>query len=161
MAIRLAINGYGRIGRCVLRALYESDHHPGMQVVAINEPADLQTIAHLTKYDSTHGRFPAEVATGNASLTINGDVIAVSHHEQLQATDWSAQQVDLVLECTGHYAEESELQQHLQAGTEKVLLSQPGIAPIKPIVMGLNEQAVTAQDSILSAASCTSNCITG
>ncbi|WP_085757822.1 type I glyceraldehyde-3-phosphate dehydrogenase [Oceanicoccus sagamiensis] len=158
--IRIAINGYGRIGRCVLRALYESGHHPAMQVVAINEPADLATIAHLTKYDSTHGRFPATVATGENSLLINGDNIAVSHHDSLEALDWSEQEPDLVLECTGHYALETELKTHLAAGANKVLLSQPGMAPIKPIVMGLNQQAVTEAQQILSAASCTSNCIT-
>ncbi|MCP3908920.1 MAG: erythrose-4-phosphate dehydrogenase [Oceanicoccus sp.] len=159
-AIRIAINGYGRIGRCVLRALYESGHHPAMQVVAINEPADLATIAHLTKYDSTHGRFPASVETDGSNLLVNGDVIAVSHHDDLAAIDWSAAKPDLVLECTGHFALEQELKTHLAAGANKVLLSQPGMAPIKPIVMGLNQQSITPQEQILSAASCTSNCIT-
>ncbi len=158
--IRIAINGYGRIGRCVLRALYESDHHPAMQVVAINEPADLATIAHLTKYDSTHGRFPASVSIDSSNLLVNGDVIAVSHHDSLETVDWSVSQPDLVLECTGHYALQAELQAHLDAGAKKVLLSQPGMAPIKPIVMGLNQQSITKQQQILSAASCTSNCIT-
>ena len=158
--IRIAINGYGRIGRCVLRALYESDHHPAMQVVAINEPADLATIAHLTKYDSTHGRFPATVEIDGSHLLINDDVIAVSHHESLDNVDWSVSQPDIVLECTGHYTLEAELQMHLAAGADKVLLSQPGMAPIKPIVMGLNQQLLSSQQPILSAASCTSNCIT-
>lgn len=158
--IRIAINGYGRIGRCVLRALYESDHHLAMQVVAINEPADLATIAHLTKYDSTHGRFPATVEIDGSHLLINDDVIAVSHHENLDKVDWSVSQPDIVLECTGHYTLETELQMHLAAGADKVLLSQPGMAPIKPIVMGLNQQLITPQQQILSAASCTSNCIT-
>lgn len=158
--IRIAINGYGRIGRCVLRALYESGHYPAMQVVAINEPAELATIAHLTKYDSTHGRFPAVVETDSTHLLINDDVIAVSHHDSLDTVDWSVSQPDLVLECTGQYELEAELQMHLAAGAKKVLLSQPGMAPIKPIVMGLNQQLVTPQQQILSAASCTSNCIT-
>ncbi len=83
--IRLAINGYGRIGRCVLRALYESGYREQLQVVAINEPADLATIVHLTKYDSTHGRFPAEVSGSDGVIRVNGDVIQVSHHQQLDA----------------------------------------------------------------------------
>jgi glyceraldehyde-3-phosphate dehydrogenase type I len=162
--IRLAINGYGRIGRCVLRALYESDYHQQMRVVAINEPADLTTIAHLTKYDSTHGRFPAKVGIEGESLRVNGDVIAVTHHETLAALDWqqyqqAGQPIDVVLECSGQFDREEDLQQHIQQGAGRVLLSQPGTVPIKPIVRGINQQALTAQDRIASAASCTSNCI--
>ena len=158
--IRLAINGYGRIGRCVLRALYESDYRQHMQVVAINEPADLATIVHLTKYDSTHGRFPATVKGVTSGLQIDDDIIAVSHKERLQELDWSSHQVDLVLECSGCYDNLDQLQQHLQRGANKVLLSQPGTAPIKPIVWGINQSSLSAADTIVSAASCTSNCIT-
>ena len=158
--IRLAINGYGRIGRCVLRALYESGQRQHMQVVAINEPADLATIAHLTKYDSTHGRFPAEVSGQDDALLVNGDRIAISHHDSLQALDWRVHHVDLVLECTGQFGAQSDLEQHLEAGAQRVLLSQPGEHQLKTIVMGLNQHSLSAQDRIISAASCTSNGIT-
>ena len=157
--IRLAINGYGRIGRCVLRALYESEHHQQMQVVAINEPAELATIAHLTKYDSTHGRFPAKVVAVDGGLQINGDTIAVTHHKSLSALDWSAHEVDLVMECSGLYASAGDLQQHRQRGAKRVLLSQPGDASVKAIVWGINQQDLSLADTVASAASCTSNCI--
>ncbi|MEE8059135.1 MAG: glyceraldehyde 3-phosphate dehydrogenase NAD-binding domain-containing protein [Pseudomonadales bacterium] len=158
--IRLAINGYGRIGRCALRALYEADYRQHMQVVAINEPAELTTIVHLTKYDSTHGRFPAQVTAVGDGLRVNGDTIAVSHHKHLSELDWSVHEIDLVLECTGRYAKIADLQQHLQRGATKVLLSQPGDSSVKAIVWGINQQTLSAADRIASAASCTSNCIT-
>lgn len=157
--IRLAINGYGRIGRCVLRALYESGYRDKMQVVAINEPADLATIVHLTKYDSTHGRFPAEVSGGDGVLRVNGDVIAISHHQQLQDLPWADAAIDVVLECSGHYDRLDQLQLHCQAGAARVLLSQPGEAAIKALVYGVNEQSLDRGDTVAAAASCTSNCI--
>lgn len=159
--LRLAINGYGRIGRCVVRALYESDYHRQMQVVAINEPANLATIAHLTQYDSTHGRFPASVtATSEGLLQVGDHAIAVSHHGQLADLDWSRAAVDVVLDCSGQYTGLEQLQLHRQRGARKVLLSQPGTAPIKPIVLGVNQACLSADDDIVSAASCTSNCVT-
>lgn len=162
--IRLAINGYGRIGRCVLRALYESGYRQQMQVVAINEPADLATIVHLTKYDSTHGRFPATVSAVDQCLMVNGDSIAVTHYETLDEIDWQsgpqAAAIDVVLECSGHYEHEADLLRHVQQGARRVLLSHPGSAPLKPIVCGINQSILTAEDVIASAASCTSNCIT-
>lgn len=157
--IRLAINGYGRIGRCVLRALYEGGYREHMQVVAINEPADLATIVHLTKYDSTHGRFKADINTQAGSLVVNGDNIAISHHQRLEQLPWQQQQVDLVLECSGQYAELSSLEKHLACGAKKVLLSQPGEASIQALIYGVNHQLLKASDHIASAASCTSNCI--
>src|SRR5688572_116242 len=100
--IRLAINGYGRIGRSALRALYEGAHRERMRVVAINEPADLNTIAHLTKYDTTHGRFAGSVDIDGAGLRINGDSIAVTHHSNLADLIW--RDIDVVLECSGEYS---------------------------------------------------------
>lgn len=155
--LRLAINGYGRIGRSVLRALYESDYRQSMRVVAINEPADLNTIVHLTKYDSTHGRFPGRVAALDDGIQVNDDRIQVSHYDTLEALSWEDQDIDLVLECSGIYNTADELQQHLLQGARRVLLSQPGLAPLKPIVWGINQQALSADDRVASAASCTSN----
>lgn len=155
--IRLAINGYGRIGRCVLRALYESSHREHMQVVAINEPADLATIVHLTKYDTTHGRFPGRVAAAGDNLQINDDVIAVSHRQATEGLPWRTHAVDVVLECSGRYCDYRHLAAHLEQGAEKVLLSQPGEHRLRAVVWGLNQHALAADDRIVSAASCTSN----
>ncbi|MGL6161390.1 type I glyceraldehyde-3-phosphate dehydrogenase [Microbulbifer sp.] len=169
MPVRLAINGYGRIGRCVLRALYESGSRDRLQIVAINELADCATIAHLTKYDSVHGRFSGEVSTlpspsgrgagGEGILVINGDPIAVTHREHLEDLDWSAQQVDIVLECTGSFSERERAELHLKAGAKKVLFSQPASRDVDAtIVYGVNDNTLTGDEKIISAASCTTNC---
>lgn len=157
--LRLAINGYGRIGRCVLRALYEGAHRETMRVVAINEPADLNTIAHLTKYDTTHGRFPGGVNIDGQTLRVDGDEIAVSHETGLTALNWRDRDVDLVLECSGAYTTLQQLQGHLDAGAARVLLSQPGVSDIPVVVYGINETALSGDATIVSAASCTTNCI--
>ncbi len=155
--IRLAINGYGRIGRCVLRALYESEHRQRMQIVAINEPADLATIVHLTKYDSTHGRFPGKVSMCDNSLVVDGDRIAVTHHTDLAELMWHG--VDLVLECSGGFDTRDELATHLEQGASYALLSQPGEPNIPAIVYGINDEQLSPEVVIASAASCTTNCI--
>lgn len=155
--LKVAINGYGRIGRCALRALYEGAHRARMQIVAINEPADLNTIAHLTKYDTTHGRFPGNVSIDNGQLRIDGDVIGVTHATAITELAW--RDIDVVLECSGEYAAPQQLQQHLRAGAKQVLLSQPGVNDIPAVVYGVNEASIGAADKIVSAASCTTNCI--
>lgn len=158
--VRVAINGYGRIGRCVLRALYETGRSAQFKVVAINEPADRETIAHLTKYDSTHGKFSADVSLGDEQIVINGDPIALSHHQNLDDLPWAQLDIDVVLECTGLYTAPEDLQKHLDHGAKKVLLSQPGDASLKTIVYGVNDDALDkSSDKLVSAASCTSNCI--
>lgn len=157
--IRIAINGYGRIGRCVLRALHESGHRDQIKLVAINEPADLATIGHLTRYDSTHGRFPGAVAVEGNCLHINRDTIAVSHIEALDELPWHDQGIDVVLECSGLYRHLAELEQHLQQGAGKVLLSQPGEHELKAVVWGLNQTTLSGEDRVVSAASCTSNAV--
>lgn len=155
--LRLAINGYGRIGRCVLRALYESGYREQMQIVAINEPADLDTIVHLTRYDTTHGRFVGQVAKGGASLIVNDDVIAVSHSEDVRELDWGRHNIDVVLECSGIPASYAALEGHLQQGARHVLLSQPGEAGIPVVVFGLNHHRLNSETRIYSNASCTTN----
>lgn len=160
MSYRIAINGYGRIGRCVLRALYESPHYQGLQIVAINEPADLETIAHLTKYDSTHGRFSGEVEMLAGGLRINGDLIKVTHHSELQNLPWKEQNIDLVLECSGIFSDRASAQQHLDRGAKRVLFSQPAEADVDAtIVFGINDEQIKSTDRIISNASCTTNCI--
>jgi erythrose-4-phosphate dehydrogenase len=159
VTLRLAINGYGRIGRCALRALYESERRGQMQVVAINELADLATIVHLTKYDTTHGRFPGTVAVEGDNLAINGDTIAISHHAGLDALPWAALDIDVVLECSGVWTEPAQLAGHLQSGAKRVVLSQPGAADIPVFVYGINHAELQPWQTLISTASCTTNCI--
>lgn len=154
---RIAINGYGRIGRSVLRAIYECGYREHFQVVAINEPADLATITHLTKYDSTHGRFNARIFSDGDALCVNDDVINVTHIKSINELQWD--DIDLVIDSSGRYAQESELHTHLKQGAKRVLLSQPGEPSIKAIVFGINHSAISSHDHILSAASCTTNAI--
>ena len=153
---RLAINGYGRIGRSVLRALHASPFRADMQIVAINEPADSETICHLTRFDSTHGRFAGTVALQDEQLIIDQQAIALSHHTQVSDIRWP--DVDLVLECSGAFSDRATAEQHLQAGARKVLFSQPAHADVDlTVVYGVNHQQLTATDTILSNASCTTN----
>jgi len=160
MTVRVAINGYGRIGRCVLRALYESGARDQLQVVAINELADCKTIAHLTKYDSTHGRFPGEVSVEDDWLTIDSDAIRVLHREHIADLPWSELGVDLVLECTGTFGDRATAQQHIYGGGKRVLFSQPAQADIDAtIVYGINEDSLDGSETIISNASCTTNCV--
>lgn len=154
--IRLAINGYGRIGRSVLRALYESGLSD-MRIVAINEPADSETIAHLTQYDSTHGRFACNVKLlNNAQLQVNNDVIALSHFTQVSDIQWP--DVDIVLECSGSFKDRATAELHLRNGAKKVLFSQPAEADVDAtVVFGVNHTAIQPQHNIISNASCTTN----
>ncbi len=157
--IRLAINGYGRIGRSVLRALYEGERRDQMQVVAINELADANTAAHLTRYDSTHGRFPYRVALDGERLLIDGDVIELYRQAHIEQLDWAGVGVDVVLECSGVLADRKNAQQHLLQGASKVLFSQPAQAADvdATIVYGINHQLLKPEQRIVSAASCTTN----
>ena len=155
--VRLAINGYGRIGRSVLRALYERDLQGTLQVVGINEPADLATIAHLTRYDSTHGRFLWPVSVAGEELVIAGETIRVSHGCQPDQLPWAELGIDLVLDCSGQHHCSRSLAGHLQAGAGRVLLSNPGEDALPAIVYGINHQLLSADQRIVSAASCTTN----
>lgn len=160
MATRIAINGYGRIGRSVLRALFESDSHDSLQVVAINELADCKTIAHLTKYDSTHGRFGGDVSVHQDTMTVNGHSISILHCEAVEQLPWSELNIDIVLECTGTFSDRLTAEKHLQAGARHVLFSQPAQADVDAtIVYGVNEHLLTGEERIVSNASCTTNCI--
>ena len=165
MTVRLAINGFGRIGRCLLRALVESSatkrESDDITLVAINELADLPTMAYLTKFDSTHGRFPGEVKQlGSHALGVNGREVHVSHIEAPSQLPWNQLEVDLVLECTGTFTSREIAAEHLAAGASKVLFSQPATADVDAtIVRGINEHILKAEHEIVSAASCTTNCI--
>lgn len=158
--LRLAINGYGRIGRSVLRALHESPLETGLQVVAINELADARTILHLTRYDSTHGRFAGILAGDDDHLWVNEQAITLLRRPAIGDLPWSELGVDLVLECTGAFSDRATAELHLQQGASKVLFSQPAEADVDAtVVFGVNHHALQAQHRIASNASCTTNAI--
>lgn len=157
--LRLAINGYGRIGRCVLRALFEAGLQDRLQIVAINELADCKTIAHLTKYDSTHGRFPGAVSVANDRLHIDGHSIQVLHCKRITDLPWAELGVDLVFECTGAFSDRATAQLHIDQGAKRVLFSQPAEPDVDAtIVYGVNEHELSREHTIVSNASCTTNC---
>ena len=156
--IRLAINGYGRIGRSVLRALQESPRRRSLSIVAINEIADAATVLHLTRYDSTHGRFPGEVAGDADALQVDGRRIALLREPVLERLDWSRHDVDVVLECTGAFSDRATAQRHLEAGAGRVLFSQPAQADVDAtVVYGVNHGLLRRVHRIVSNASCTTN----
>lgn len=158
--IRIAINGYGRIGRSVLRALYESELQDQIKVVAINEPADIKTIAHLTRYDSTHGRFLADVEVRDDSLSINGESIEIFHIDKLDQLPWKNLDIDVVLECSGSFSDRLSAEKHLESGAKRVLFSQPAESDVDAtIVYGFNHQTLTGNETIISSASCSTNCV--
>lgn len=155
---RLAINGFGRIGRSVLRALCESGRGSELAVVAINEPADLATMVHLTRYDSTHGRFPGRVDGGDGCLLVNGHTIVATHHMRHSDIDWGAAAVDVVLECSGSFSSRTGAEHHLRNGAGAVLFSQPADPDVDAtIVYGVNHNELAPGHRVISAGSCTSN----
>jgi len=157
---RLAINGYGRIGRCFLRALLESPVAHPLQVVAINEPANLDSMAYLTRYDSTHGRFPGLVEAVDGKLLIDNHAIRVSHARTPEEVDW--RDIDLVVECSGAYGRRNELTRFIDAGAPRLLLSHPGASADDvdaTIIAGINQDSLTGNEHLVSAASCTTNAI--
>ena len=158
--IRVAINGYGRIGRSVLRAVYESQLQDQIKIVAINEPADSKTIAHLTRYDSTHGRFLADIEVSEHALTIFSDRIDIFHVHRLKQLPWAELEVDVVLECSGSFSDRKTAEKHLHSGAKRVLFSQPAESDIDAtIVYGYNHQQLTGSEKIISSASCSTNCV--
>ncbi|WP_027853578.1 type I glyceraldehyde-3-phosphate dehydrogenase [Marinobacterium litorale] len=160
MASRVAINGYGRIGQCVLRAIYERKLSDRLCVVALNELSDIDTLTYLTRYDTTHGRFPLPVACDSDSLLIADDRIRVLNQESPQALPWSDLRVDLLLECSGSFHSREIAEQHIQAGAARLLFSQPAQADVDAtVVFGVNQHELKASDRIVSAASCTTNCV--
>ncbi|KAA0010452.1 erythrose-4-phosphate dehydrogenase [Billgrantia pellis] len=164
MAQRIAINGYGRIGQCVLRALVERQQtHPdaaALEVVAINELSDLDTIAYLTRYDTTHGRFPGRVNTAAGRLVIDGRPIEVLNEPDPMRLPWGELGIDLVLECSGSFKDRATAERHLAAGAGRLLFSQPAENDVDAtIVCGINDAALVPAHRIVSAASCTTNCL--
>ncbi len=160
MAIKVAINGYGRIGRNIVRALYESGRTDEVQIVAINDLGDAETNAHLTQYDSAHGKFPGEVSVEDGYLVINGDKIKVLAERDPSKLPWAELGVEVVHECTGFFASKAKASAHLEAGAKKVIISAPGGSDVDAtIVYGVNHDTLKASDTIISNASCTTNCL--
>lgn len=163
--IRIAINGFGRIGRNVLRALYESGQDQFIKIVAINEVAEAQGIAHLLQYDTAHGRFafPVELKALDADihyLKVKDDDIALLHHDQIEQIDWQIHDVDIVLECTGVYGNRQAGEAHIQQGARQVLFAEPASPDVDAtIIYGINDDTLTAEHKIVSNGSCTTNCI--
>ena len=161
MKINIAINGYGRIGRCVARALYESRHfYDRLRLLAVNETADPRAVYHLTKYDSTHGRFPFEVKNENSSLIIGTDTIKLFQEKNIVNLPWKDLKIDVVLDCTGIYKNRESAELHLLSGAKKVIYSQPAVDEMDAtIVYGVNHKTLKKEHSIISNASCTTNCV--
>ncbi|MCK5096600.1 MAG: erythrose-4-phosphate dehydrogenase, partial [Desulfobacteraceae bacterium] len=161
MKINIAINGYGRIGRCITRALYESENFSSkINLVAINEMADARTIFHLTKYDSTHGRFPLRVKDEKSDLLIGNDTIKIFQEKNIVNLPWKDLNIDAVLDCTGVYKDRESVALHLLSGAKKVVLSQPAVDEVDAtIVYGINHKDLRKEHNIISNASCTTNCL--
>ncbi|MCC9625849.1 type I glyceraldehyde-3-phosphate dehydrogenase [Thalassospira sp. MA62] len=158
MAIRVAINGFGRIGRLVLRSIVETGR-TDVEVVAINDLGDVKTNAHLLKYDSVHGTLANDVKAEGSDLVIDGKTIKVCSERDPAQLPWGELNVDIAFECTGIFLDEAGASKHLQAGAKRVLISAPGKGDIKTVVYGVNSDSLTADDVIVSNASCTTNCL--
>jgi glyceraldehyde 3-phosphate dehydrogenase len=160
MPVKVAINGYGRIGRNILRALYESKRTNEIQIVAVNDLGDANTNAHLTRYDTAHGPFPLSVGVDGDSLVVGGDRIKVCAERDPSKLPWGQLGVDIVLECTGLFTTKEKAGMHLKAGAKKVIISAPGGKDVDAtIVYGVNHKSLKASHTVISNASCTTNCL--
>ncbi len=160
MPVKVAINGYGRIGRNILRALYESGRTGEIQVVAVNDLGDAETNAHLTQYDTAHGKFPGEVGVEGGDLVVNGDHIRVCAERDPAKLPWKDLGVGIVLESTGFFTSKAKASAHLAAGANKVIISAPGDKDVDgTFVYGVNHDQIKGSDQVISNASCTTNCL--
>jgi len=160
MTIKVGINGYGRIGRNMLRALYESDFRSEIEIVAVNDLGDTNTNAHLTRRDTAHGRFPGTIEVDGDYMVVNGDRVRVLAERDPAKLPWGELGVEVVLECTGFFRTRETAGKHLEAGAKKVIISAPGGKDIDAtVVYGVNHDVLKASDTIISNASCTTNCL--
>jgi glyceraldehyde 3-phosphate dehydrogenase len=160
MAIKVGINGYGRIGRNILRALYEAKRTSEVQIVAINDLGDAKTNAHLTRYDTAHGKFPGEVSVDGDSMVVNGDRIRVLAERDPSKLPWGELGVEVVLECTGLFTSKAKAGAHLKGGAKKVMISAPGGEDVDAtVVYGVNHKVLKKDFTVVSNASCTTNCL--
>ncbi len=159
MTINIGINGYGRIGRNILRALYESENYKNLRIVAINDVGDNSVSAHLTMYDSAHGKFNKEVKADENFMYVGNDKINITSERDPSKIIWSKYNVDVVFECTGKFNSKEETKIHLENGAKKVIISAPGKNVDATVVFGVNENILSKKHTIISNASCTTNCI--
>lgn len=159
MTLKVAINGYGRIGRNIMRALYELDRTDEISIVAINDLGDAHSNAHLTKYDTAHGTFPGTVTVEDGDLVVNGDRVKVYAERDPSKLPWAELGVDLVMECTGLFRSKETAGAHITAGAKKVIVSAPGQNVDNTVVYGVNHDTLKASDVVISNASCTTNCL--
>lgn len=160
MTTRIAINGFGRIGRSVLRALNERGLQSELSLIAINELADLQSVSYMLRYDSTHGRFPGKIEETDDGLRIDGQAVRVFHEENVSALPWKALDIDLVLECTGAVKDRQQAEVHLKQGAGKVLISHPAESGVDAtVIQGLNQETLQPDHTIVSNGSCSTNCL--
>ena len=160
MTIKVAINGYGRIGRNVLRAHYESGKKNDIQIVAINDLGNTESNAHLTRYDTAHGKFPGTVVVDGDYMIVNGDKIRVFAQRNPADIPWGELGVDVVLECTGFFTTKEKASAHIKGGAKKVIISAPGGKDVDAtVVFGVNQNVLKATDTVISNASCTTNCL--
>ncbi len=158
MAVRVGINGFGRIGRLVLRAAMEESRND-VEFVAVNDLGDVKTNAHLLKYDSVHGTFPGDISSDDKSITVKGHKVEVLAQSDPKKLPWKDLGVDIVFECTGRFSDKEKALVHLDAGAPKVLVSAPSKGADKTIVYGVNQDTLSKEDKVVSAASCTTNCL--
>lgn len=158
MTVKIGINGFGRIGRLVARALSEYDIQD-VELVAINSPGAIETSAHLLRYDSVHGRFAPSVTVGDGSISYGGKTVRMTHERDPSKINWGDVGVDIVMECTGVFRNGPAVQPHMAAGAKKVLISAPADQVDRTIVFGVNNENLTAEDTVVSCASCTTNCL--
>ncbi len=159
MTIKVAINGYGRIGRNIMRALYELDRTDEISIVAINDLGDANSNAHLTRYDTAHGKFPGTVVVDDGDLIVNGDRVKVFAERDPSKLPWAELGVDLVMECTGFFRSKETAGAHIAAGAKKVIVSAPGQNVDNTVVYGVNHDTLKSTDVVISNASCTTNCL--
>jgi glyceraldehyde 3-phosphate dehydrogenase len=160
MTIRVAINGFGRIGRMILRSHYEGGKKHDIQIVAVNDLGDAETNAHLTRYDTAHGKFPGKVEVDGEHMIVNGDKIRVCAQKDPAQLPWRDLGVDLVMECTGLFTSKAKTSAHITAGAKKVIISAPGDKDVDAtVVYGVNHNVLKASHTVISNASCTTNCL--
>lgn len=160
MTTRVAINGLGRIGRCVLRALYENPEYGDIELVAVNGPAPIETHKHLLKYDSIHGRFATSVEIDDNNLVIDGKKVLLFQERDPKQLPWKDLNIDVVLECTGIFCKLEDASQHIEAGAKKVVISAPAKSEgVKTVVFGVNDETLNDDDKVISVGSCTTNCL--
>jgi glyceraldehyde 3-phosphate dehydrogenase len=156
MSVKVAINGFGRIGRLVYRQIYNMQ---GIDVVAVNDLTKPSVLAHLLKYDTAQGRFDANVTAGEDSITVNSDTFKVYAQKDPAAIPWGSHNVDVVLECTGFFTDKDKAEAHIAAGAKKVVISAPATGDLKTIVFNVNHNTLDGSETVISAASCTTNCL--